>query len=151
MKPGPFAGETVTIDISNLMFAYAVQRSRSYRKGIAADIMAPFRWGIKYRTEQEMKSARRRVVQCEAHFQIVACGGETCEGCFQPFWQHILTTSARYCPMDGRPYWQLARAIFMSEGLTESEVREAITPIARDAAKRHGGIGRMPWKVSSSR
>jgi hypothetical protein len=54
-----------------------------------------------------------------------------------------VTTLARYCPRDGRPYWQLVRAILADTlacphqfatpcGVCILIAREALAPIARE-------------------
>lgn len=106
-------------------------------------IMLPFKMAIHDRTNQELKAARRRVEQCEARFILTSCSGETCEDCERPLWQHVVTTLARYCPRDGRPYWQLVRAILADTLACPHQfatpcvvciliAREALAPIARE-------------------
>lgn len=58
----------------------------------------------------------RRAIETDAHFLIVSCAGETCAACEWPLWCHVETTSARYCPTDGRPFWRMAMAVLRAEG-----------------------------------
>lgn len=100
---------------------------------IAYAVMVPFREAIAIRTLKEEDTARHRVSKCSARFLLTACSGETCHDCDMPLWVHVQTQLARYCPDAGRPYWQLVRAIFRSQGLNDPQVRTAVRCIIEGA------------------